>query len=365
MVLASRAMDNGQVMRREAENITRRAAVTFVKATVAAALTCRDTSGLLGLHEETLREWRHRWTTGDLVPVLLGRPGYDCDSLTIRQIRTLAWLVGPGVSVAYVAEMIWWVPRKVIEGVVRTWKSEVKRGRRAQLMALTWEVPGRVWATDWTDPEATIDGKYKKVLMVRDLGSGEVLLALPAEQQSAELAEAAIEHLFIYYGAPLVMKSDNGSEFIAENFEKMLVAYGVTHLLSPAYYPQYNGSIEAGNGSFKTHVFYEAMRNGRVGHWTCDDVDAGRKVANETSRPWGFRGLSPDGRWAGRIVIGCDEWDRFREELAAERKRWVVADEDDKQDRATQERMAVTKALVKCGCLKITRSGVTLGVYRA
>ena len=365
MVLTSRAMDNGQVMRREAENLARHAAVAFVKDAGSAALPCREAGALLGLHDETLREWRYRWTHGDLVPILLGRPGYDCDSITIRQIRTLAWMVGPEVSVAFVAEMIGWVPRKVVEEVVGAWKKEVKKGRRAQLTALTWEVPGRVWATDWTDPESTIDGKYKKVLMVRDLGSNKILFSMPAEAQSAELAMAVIEHLFIFYGAPLVLKSDNGSEFIEENFEKMLEEYGVTHLLSPAYYPQYNGSIEAGNGSFKTHVFYEAMRHGRVGNWTCDDVDAGRKIANETSRPWGFGGPSPDGKWVGRTWIDSDEWEEFREVLAVERKTWVVADEDEGRERAAQERMAVTKALVKCGYLKITRSGITLGVYRA
>jgi len=349
-----------QVMKREAETMARQEAVAFTREAEAKGLTLVEACGMLGVGMETVREWRQKCAGGELVPFLLGRPGYDCDSLTIRQIRTVAWMVGPEVSVAYVAEMIWWVPRAIVEDVVRTYKREVVRDRVASLAALKWTTAGRVWSMDWTEPEAMIDGRYKTVLMVRDLGSGEILMTLPAEAQSAALAEKAVENLFIYFGAPLVMKSDNGPEFIEENFERMLVEYGVTHLLSPAYHPQYNGSVEAGNGSFKTHAFYEAMRHGRVGHWTCDDVYAGRMIANETSRPWGFGGPSPDRKWAERTVIDCDEWENFREMLEAERKRWVTADKDKKRERAAQERMSITKALVKCGYLVVNKAEASL-----
>ena len=96
------------------------------------------------------------------------------------------------------------------------------------------------------------------------------------------------------------------------------------------------------------------MRRGHNGHWTADDVEAGRLKANETSRPWGWRGPSPDRKWAGRTEIGCDEWHLFRDTLAAERKRWIVADrKKDRKQWEAEERMAITSALDLCGYLEI------------
>jgi transposase InsO family protein len=344
---------------REAENTARREAVAFTRAAEARSYTLVEASGMLGVGVETLREWRQRSEGGRLLPFLLGRPGYECDSLTVREIRSLAWMIGPGVSAAFVAENMPWVPRAIVEEVVGAYRREMERGRLASMTTLEWTMAGRVWSIDWTDPDAVIDGKYKKVLVVRDLGAGEILASLPAEGQSAELARELLEHLFIIHEAPLVMKSDNGSDLLAsKEVSRLLEDFGVVPLLSPPYYPKYNGAVEAGIGSLKTHAFYEAARHGRLGYWTADDVEAGRMKANETSRPWGYGGPSPDRKWAERSVIGCDEWDRFREVWSAEHARWVVAGPKQARERAAQERMAVTRALVKCGYLVISKREV-------
>jgi hypothetical protein len=345
-------VEDRQEPMRDAEDRIRHEVVEFAGDAGELADTCE----VLCLAEATIRMWRQKEERGELRPNLLGRPGYDCDSLTVRTIRELVEEIGYEVSVAYMAEIIDWVPRAIVEEVVRTYKEEMRRGRRMEIRTLAWSRPGRVWACDWTDPDATIDGRYKKLFVVRDLGSNRLLLTLPAERQSAELAREAMKHLFIVHGAPLVLKSDNGSEFRAEEFTKLLRDYGVTHLLSPEYWPQYNGAIEAGNGSLKAHTFYEALRKGRIGHWTADDVEAGRCKANETSRPWGWRGPSPDVRWAGREEIGCDEWEEFKETLAEERSRWVTAGESETRERKAQERMAITSALVRCGQLEVGKT---------
>jgi len=348
-----------QVLMREAENITRHEAVAFTREAEAKALTLVEACGMLGVGLETVRDWRQKCAGGELVPFLLGRPGYDCDSLTVREIRSLAWLTGPGVSASFVAEIFTDVPRAVVEEVVKKYLREMERGRLASLTALTWTMAGRVWSIDWTDPDALIDGRYKKVLVVRDIGASKILVSLPARKQRAKLARRVLEHLFVVHGPPQVLKGDGGKDLlISKEVKKLLEEYGVTPLLSPPYYPQYNGAIEAGIGSLKTHTFYEAARNGRIGHWTADDVENGRMKANETSRPWGYGGPSPDRKWAERSVIDCDEWDNFREVLALERKRWVTAAGDEKRKRATQERMAVTKALVKCGYLLVGKREV-------
>jgi hypothetical protein len=77
---------------------------------------------------------------------------------------------------------------------------------------------------------------------------------------------------------------------------------------------------------------------GGWGTWTADDIEEGRLKVNETSRPWGWRGPSPDRRRAERSAIDCDEWEDFRaflfEDLPATDRRVneLYLDEVDKCD---------------------------------
>jgi transposase InsO family protein len=122
--------------------------------------------------------------------------------------------------------------------------------------------------------------------------------------------------LFRQHGPPLVLKSDNGSAFIAADFEAVLTAWGVEQLFSPPRLPRYNGSCEAGIGSMKTRTHHEAARLGRPGEWTCDDAEAARLQANETARPWGRCGPTPGEVWQTRRPIGVAERLAFREAVA-------------------------------------------------
>jgi transposase InsO family protein len=53
--------------------------------------------------------------------------------------------------------------------------------------------------------------------------------------------------LFLEHGAPLVLKSDNGSGFIAEAMRDFLARSQVPPLYSPPYTPEYNGAVKAGS----------------------------------------------------------------------------------------------------------------------
>ncbi len=109
--------------------------------------------------------------------------------------------------------------------------------------ALCWRrVAGTVWAVDFTDPPSPVEGQFGKLLLVRDLASGQTLLALPCTDESAETAVAALTSLFLQYGAPLVVKSDNGSAFGSEAFAALLAAHRVIWQPSPPRYPQYDGA---------------------------------------------------------------------------------------------------------------------------
>ncbi len=58
-------------------------------------------------------------------------------------------------------------------------------------------------------------GGYRRLLGVRDLGSGMQLTWRPTLDETAETTAVVLDGLFREHGAPLVVKFDNGSAFRA------------------------------------------------------------------------------------------------------------------------------------------------------
>jgi putative transposase len=106
-----------------------------------------------------------------------------------------------------------------------------------------------VWAIDFHGPRPLIDDRCPYLFAVRDLSSGQQLLWLPVADVTVQTTVEAMTSLFAIHGAPLVVKSDNGSAFIAEAFQELSKKSGAKILYSPPRMPRYNGSIEAGIGS--------------------------------------------------------------------------------------------------------------------
>ena len=113
----------------------------------------------------------------------------------------------------------------------------------------------------------------------------------------------------------------------------------------------------------KTHAFHEAVRRGRMGHLTCDDVEAGRLIANETSRPWGPKSPSPNLVWKSRSPISDDERAAFIRSHNVNREEHDKLNWRNESERKTDERLAIEKSLVDGGYLVITRRRITPGIY--
>lgn len=207
--------------------------------------------------------------------------------------------------------------RRELEEISGRYRDMVRVRERELRHALEWKGAGMVWAVDFTDAKVDIDGQYPYLLLVRDMASGYEILSLPCEREDAAVVRAAIEHLMATEGVPLVWKSDNGSAFVEGAIKELMEGLGITHLLSPARTPAYNGSRERGGGWLKTRALYLAAREGRAGRWTCDDVDAARHEANEICRPWGPRGQTRGERWRSREAVGDELRARFRARVAS------------------------------------------------
>jgi hypothetical protein len=145
---------------------------------------------------------------------------------------------------------------------------------------LTWTQAGVVWATDFAWPPEVIEGRYPRLLSVRDLASGMQLAWRPVGGESATETCGVLTGLFREHGAPLVLKVDNGPAFRSEELERMLSPYGVAVLYSPAYTPSYNGSVEAGVGAMKGRTEMQSWLRGASGSWTWEDLEAARQEAN-------------------------------------------------------------------------------------
>lgn len=286
-------------------------------------------AGTLGVAARTLRDLRARRTRrcatrghgrGPGRGRSRGRPPASVAKETLDAVDEMLDECKGRIGVATLRQDFRQVPRARLERATRAW-----RRRHAETVErLAWTSPGSVWAADWTEPQPPIEtlgrGVCRRMLVVRDLASGMQLLALPAEHATADVAADALESLIMAHGAPLVLKTDNGSNVAEAQVRELLARAGIMHLRSPARTPRYNGAVEAGIGSIKVRLHHIAAANGRPECPTFDDVEAARLEANASpcSRWRGdLRGLSPDERWSARSVLSDEQRQAFAEAVHA------------------------------------------------
>lgn len=356
----------GQLARREAEREIERGAVAFAKWLERRGLKTRQAAPRLGLTVKTLKRWMKTWEEDRMRIEARGRPVERTDRVTRNALMVVFHLLGPGVSVRVLEELFPDMGRRELEEMQSRYRDVHRKKTWLLVHALRWTRAGWTWTMDFTDAPKPIDGKYPYILVVRDLAAGEQLLALPVESPSAKVVRDALTALFLIYGAPLVIKSDNGSAFIEEEARKLLAAHRVWHLLSPPGTPEYNGSIEAGIGSLKTRAHHEAARNDRPGEWTCDDVEGARLQANQTARPWGLAGETPDEAWAGRSPVTPEDREAFArrvERYEAEARAeagYLPGVVVSVKEQDAVNRVAISRALVARDLLLIRRRRIPL-----
>jgi putative transposase len=125
--------------------------------------------------------------------------------------------------------------RKIHTGVVRTHPADG---------------PNQVWAYDFVH-DTCANGQTIKALTVVDEWTRECLAIEVASSLTAERVIAVLERLFEQYGTPLILRSDNGPEFIARALKIWaLLKHSDTATIEPGK-PWQNGSIESFNGTFR------------------------------------------------------------------------------------------------------------------
>jgi putative transposase len=143
----------------------------------------------------------------------------------------------------------WRVNRKRVRRVWRALGLHQRRRKHRKIRTGTARVfaptgPNQVWAYDFSFDRCA-SGQTLKSLSVVDEWTRECLAIEVATSLPAERVIAVLEQLFAKYGAPQVLRSDNGPEFIARALRIWaLFHHSETATIDPGK-PWQNGSVES------------------------------------------------------------------------------------------------------------------------
>lgn len=325
---------------------------------------------LIHLSARTLRYWLASTRVEHHVLLPLGRPTLRSAPEQRRAVLAVLDECGPATGLPTLQDCFPDLPRAELADLLRLYRRAWQHRHQYAPRILHWQVPGTVWAMDYSEAPEPIDGCYPYLLAIRDLASGQQLSWLPVSHANSLEAILALSSLFALYGPPLVLKTDNGSPFCADLTLRYLDRSGVIPLFSPPYTPQYNGAIEAGIGSLKMRTERHATWLGHPGYWTTDDVAYALADANATSRPKGPRGPSADQLWTGRETLTDEQRQRFQDTVKRHREEILT-----REDRVQEEGMstskdrligreAIRRALGEHGYLSFSRRRIPLPISR-
>lgn len=110
-----------------------------------------------------------------------------------------------------------------------------------------------VWSYDFV-ADRTSNGRSMRMLNVIDEYTRECLCIHVARQVTANDVVEELTKLFVTRGTPKYLRSDNGSEFVAETVRTWLQRVGVGTLFIEPGSPWENGYIESFNGKFRDEL---------------------------------------------------------------------------------------------------------------
>ena len=360
-----------QSPRRHQEQRVRAHAVRCLEQAAAQGWTITAVAAALHLTHGTLKHWLATCAHDSGPSALLGRPLQVSVPAVRNDVLRLLTEHGPGLGVPRLRQHFPELARAELDNLAHRYCRWWRRHYQQALHVLHWQVPGTVWAMDFAEPPAPIDGRYPYLLAVRDLGSGQQLLWLPVADETAQTVVLALAMLLAIHGAPLVVKTDNGSAFGSEEVQALWNSAGVIPLFSPPYWPRYNGAIEAAIGSLKTRTEAAAQETGHPGCWTRTDLAAAQHQANVNVPPKGPRAQqSPADLWTQRPRVHRQERALFQEAVtrcraeAQQEEPWLGKEPPQVMSQRALDRKAISRALVERGYLLFKRRRIPLPITR-
>jgi len=188
----------------------------------------------------------------------------DDDSLRLAVVR-LAKQYGR-YGYRKIAELLriegWQVNHKKVE---RLWREEglqipqrhKKRKRLyhkdSSVIRLRPRYQNHIWSIDFVHDKLANGRPYKMLSVLDDYSREALCVAVKPRMGNAEVLQARYP-LFLKHGKPEFIRSDNGPEFIAENFQTWLTRVGIKPIRIYPGSPWENGYNERFNGTLRREV---------------------------------------------------------------------------------------------------------------
>jgi putative transposase len=120
------------------------------------------------------------------------------------------------------------------------------------------------------------DGRRFRILTAIDQVSRECVCLEAAQRLPAEAVTAALERAMSVYGQPMVITSDNGTEFASNHFDQWAYRRGIElDFIAPGR-PMENGFIESFNGKLRDEClsvhWFESLGEAQrlIAQWRCE-----------------------------------------------------------------------------------------------
>ena len=155
------------------------------------------------------------------------------------------------------------ISRRELDMLTATGRQALVQQRQAECCHITWQVPGFVWALD-DAALARVSSHLLRLHQVQDLASRYKFPPWVGARVLGETVAVHLEHLFLQYGAPLVLKRDNGSNLNQRAVDEVLAQYLVIPLNSPPHYPPYNGGMECAVRELKPPLVEQIRTSGPI-----------------------------------------------------------------------------------------------------
>jgi putative transposase len=167
------------------------------------------------------------------------------------------------------------------------------------------EYPNHVWSYDFVH-DMTADGRSLKCLTIIDEYTREGLEIYTARSITSGDVIRVLERLFIQYGSPVCLRSDNGPELVAKKLRQWLREKGVgTHYIDPGS-PWQNAYNESFNGVF---------RDGCLDRWIFVSVREAKQVIVQWLDE--YNTVRPHGSLGGKAPVTFAKKERLNRDVAA------------------------------------------------
>jgi transposase InsO family protein len=130
------------------------------------------------------------------------------------------------------------------------------------------EPPRGVWerlAMDYVGPVPVSEAGNKYFLVLTDLLSKFVITKAVADNTSTTAAKFLLYDVFMIYGVPLEIITDNGRHFSSSLYEALVKLTGCCHIKTSPYNPQANGQCERHNATLVPNLV--ALSNHSRSNW--------------------------------------------------------------------------------------------------